>query len=229
MKKLKLMAVAAGMLLAGAASHAAIPYTPPEFVESEWTEYGIGSYEPGVLDYFGGEYQGIVPCQMYKNVKNENEIWVEPVISEELQAELNANENGLPPVGAFILHIDNPEKVWVSPIWTIHPMIFCFYQAVPEVMGLQGAEVNYAKKEGLKITFPASCFILTTLPTGTPASNNNGTFAINLPDPAGVANVEMEQNGEAEYYDMTGMKVDKPQSGKIYIVKSGNKAKKIMF
>jgi len=229
MKNLKLMAAAAGLLLAGAASHAAVPYTPPEFVESEWTEYGMGSYEPGVFDYFSGEYPDNIPCKMYKNVDDENEIWVEPVISEELQAELDAQENGLPPAGPFILHIDNPEKVWTTPIWVIHPMIFCFYHAVPEVMGLQGNEVNYAKLEGLKIKFPASCFILTTLPTGTPTSNIAGTFAVNLPDPSGVTEIETEQSTGAIYYDMFGMKVETPQSGKIYIVKTGNKTKKIIF
>ncbi len=229
MKTLKVAVAAAGLLLASAGSHAAVPYTPPEFVESEWTEIGMGSYEPGVFDYFGDEYPEDVPCRMYKNVSDENEIWVEPVISEELQAELDAQEHGLPPAGPFILHIGDPQKVWTSPIWTMHPLIFCFYQLVPEVMGIQGSEIYYATLDGLKVSFPANCFIITTMPTGTPVSNIAGTFAVNLPDPSGVPEVETGGSDKAVYYDMLGMRVETPQSGKIYIVKSGNKTKKIIF
>lgn len=229
MKTLKVAVAATALLLASAGSQAVVPYTPPEFVESEWTEIGMGSYEPGVFDYFGGEYTGNIPCKMYKNVSDENEIWVEPVVSEELQAELDAQETGLPPAGPFILHIGDPKKVWTTPIWTLHPMIFCFYQLVPEIMGIQGSEIYYATKEGLKISFPANCFIITTMPTGTPTSNIAGTFAVNLPDPSGVTEIETEESSETVFYDMYGMKEKTPQPGKVYIMKSGNKTKKIIF
>lgn len=229
MKALKLNALAAMMLLATGASHAAIPYTPPEFVESEWTVYGVGSYEPGIFDYFSGEYPGDIPCQMYKSVSNDKEIWVEPIITEEIAAAIEAAGSGMYPAGPFILHIDNPEKVWVSPIWSLHPLIFCFYQLVPEVMGVQGSTAYYGKLNDLKVTFPKGSFIVGTLPTGTPTSNNEGDFAINLPDLTGIDMVCDDNNVKPSYYTLSGIKVDEPQKGQLYIMKAGNEVKKVLF
>lgn len=228
MKKLNLLAGAAVMLFTSGAAHAAIPYTPPEFVASDWTDCGIGSYEPGIFDYFGNEYPGTIPCQMYKNVNNQNEIWVEPIISAEIREELEATGEGLQPAGPFILHIDNSEKVWVSPIWSLHPLVFCFYQLVPEVMGVQGSDKYYGTLNDLKVTFPKGSFIVGTLPTGTPTSNNGGNFAINMPNPTGIEAIADESNSEPIYYNISGIKVDRPQSG-LYIVKTGNKVKKVLF
>lgn len=228
MKTLKLIA-AAGMLLTCATTRAAIPYTPPEFVEAEWTLYGEGFYEPGVFDYFDGEYPEDIPCKMYKSVSDESTIWVEPVVSDEILAEIEAAGQGLPPAGPFILHITNPEKVWVSPIWTMHPLIFCFYQLVPEVMGVQGSASNYGKLDGTKVTFPEGSFVCGSLPSGTPTSNNGGYFAVNLPDLSGISEIASEVDSDAAYYDIFGMKADTPQPGKLYIMKSGGKAKKVIF
>lgn len=229
MKTLKLMVAAAGLLLSAGASRAAIPYTPPEFVASDWTDCGMGSYEAGVFDYFDGEYPGVIPCQMYKNVNDENEIWVEPIVSDEILAEIEAAGQGLQPAGPFIIHVGNPDKVWVTPVWSIHPLIFCFYQLVPEVMGVQGSDQYYGTLNGLKVTFPEKSFVCGTLPSGTPASNIGGNFAVNLPDPSGVTEVETQGDLNAVYYNLYGVKIDRPQSGEIYIMKTGNKAKKVVF
>lgn len=229
MKILKLIAATA-VLSFGAHLHAATPYTPPEFVESEWNLWGVGSYEPGVFDNFSNEYPEPVDCKMYRGVENENKIWVEPYIDEsELQGDGEYNDY-MPIASSFILDISNPDKVWVTPIWAMHPFIFCYYHIVPEVMGMQGSEKAYATLDANGyITFPAGCFMLTTIPSGSPSSNNGGTFAINLPNETGVSEVAAEENQPAVYFDIFGMKVEKPEAGKIYIEKKGEKSRKVIF
>lgn len=229
MKILKVIAATAVVSI-GAQMHAATPYTPPEFIESEWNKWGVGSYEPGVFDNFANEYPGIVECTMYKGVENANKIWVEPYIDEnELTGDGEYNDY-MPIASSFILDITNPKKVWVTPIWAMHPFIFCYYHVVPEVMGMQGSEKAYATlDENGHISFPAACFMLTTMPSGSPSSNNAGTFAINLPDPSGVSNIASGEDQPAIYFDMFGMMVENPVSGKIYIEKKGEKSRKVIF
>ena len=47
-------------------------------------------------------------------------------------------------------------------------------------------------------------------------------------DNSAVANVEVEENAPAVYYNLQGQKVENPGNG-VYIVRQGNKAKKVML
>ena len=46
---------------------------------------------------------------------------------------------------------------------------------------------------------------------------------------SGIAAVEAAENAEAQYYDLSGIRVDNPEKGSVYIVVRGGKASKEIF
>ncbi len=65
-------------------------------------------------------------------------------------------------------------------------------------------------------------------------TNSEGLTAIKLPEgfnmTSGIENVAVDANdSQAEYFDLQGVKVSKPQAGKLYIVRQGTKTSKIVM
>ena len=52
-------------------------------------------------------------------------------------------------------------------------------------------------------------------------------FTLELPKSSKVIDIETAENGKAEYYNLQGVKVDKPSSG-IYIKRHNGKATKVL-
>lgn len=217
-----LLLVCFAALASGFSAKAISPYTPPEFNADEWNSLGYGYYTPGIFDYFDNEYPENIACRLYESKENAAVYWVEP-INPGVEIEIN-----LEPAGAFIVHAENPDKVWTTPIWTMHPQIFCFYQNVPEVMGMQGSEEYYGKLENKTITFPERSYLLCTMPTGTPTSNNYGTFSIVLDAPEGIETVTVDDTAPV-YFDLRGCLTANPERGRIYIERRGSHARKVVF
>ena len=229
MKKLYLLA--AIMLLSIKSSLALEPYNPPEFNPEEWTYLGVGEYTPGVFDWLGNEYPYELPAKMWENKETPNVYWVEVDGSamEPFEPEFFEGDTWFEAPHPFIVYANDAEKVYTSPIWAIHPAIFCVYHQVPDIMGVLGSAENYGTKDGDYITFPASCYKMLTVPTGSPTTNTRGTFSVTLPDPAGVEAIESNETAPSEYFNIQGMKVTSPEHGNIYIVKNGKNSKKVVF
>lgn len=65
-------------------------------------------------------------------------------------------------------------------------------------------------------------------------ADSEGVTAIKLPEgfnmTSGIENVAVETaDGQAEYFDLQGVKVSRPQPGKLYIVRQGSKTSKIIM
>lgn len=46
---------------------------------------------------------------------------------------------------------------------------------------------------------------------------------------SGIDDIMVDENTPAEYYDLQGIRVTNPQSGKVYIVRRGNKVSKVLY
>ena len=227
----KFYCLAAAMLLCVASVKALDPYNPPEFNPEEWTLMGTGVYYPGVFDYLGNEYPYDLPAKFFESNSEENVFWIEVDGSQmkPFEPEKYEGDTWFDAPAPFIAYCQDPEKVYVSPIWAQHPAIFCFYHNVPDIMGMLGSEANYGKRNGNIVRFPAECFKWLTNPLGQPASNLEGTSGFEIPDPSGIETVEVNANVEAEYYNIQGVKIANPERGNLYIVKTGKKSKKVIF
>ena len=203
-------------------------YEPPIFNEDEWDYMGIGVYSGGVFDYLGTEYLEDLPAKIWKSKANDNVYWVKPDGTNKKPFDLPEGEEWLQTVDAFIIYAQNPQKVYTSPIWTMHPGIFCAYQRVPEIMGIiEGSTLYYGTMDGDYITFPQESYRILTMPDQN-KTNLIGNFAVTLPPYTGINDVQVDK-ADAEYYNINGMKVAQPTKGELYIEKRGNKSRKIIF
>ncbi|MDE6409236.1 MAG: hypothetical protein K2K81_03185 [Muribaculaceae bacterium] len=214
-------------------------YNPPEFIEEEWNYLGKGTVEPGFADCFGREPNGTIewqetlPTHVWEKKTTPGDYYI-MYITDSIDGFVTDYEN--PPEDAkdwivpmpFYVHAQNKEKVWAEPICYISPMIFAWYQNVPELMGMTAPDKYYAKMgEDNVIRFPENCFRLCTLPNGELVSNTDGTFALGIPVGAGVAEIDAE-NAPAAFYDLNGLRVDNPVKG-IYVKKQGSKVTKVLM
>lgn len=221
----------AALLLCGPMAKAIEPYVQPEFNENEWTYVGEGFYTGGVFDWLGTEYLEEIPAFVWVNKADNSVFWIDP--DEDFEKEpfwLPEGDDWLQTPAPFILYTANPKKVYTSPIWTMHPVIFCAYQRVKEIQGMTVTSDAYygTLDENGHITFPELSYDLLTIPTGAPRTNAEGTFAITLPDLSGVETLD-EDTTPAEYYNLQGVKVANPERGHIYIAKRATKSVKVVF
>ena len=229
MKKIYLLA--AMMLLSFSSLKALDPYTPPEFDPAEWFSVGEGTYCPGVFDCLGNEYPYDLPAKIWESRTTPDVFWVEVDgdAMEPFEPEKYEGDTWFDAPKPFIVYANNPEKVYTSPIWAQHQAIFCFYQQVPEIMGMLGSSDYYGTFKDNIITFPAKSYKWLTNPVAQPTSNNNGNLGLVIPDRTGVDAIEANENTPSEYYNLQGMKVASPERGNLYIVKNGKNSKKVVF
>lgn len=214
-------------------------YNPPEFIESEWNYIGEGTADPGFSDCLGKEEGGTM--EYYKTVRTN--VWEKKstpgdyyisYITDDIEGYITDYEN-LPDnardwivPAPFYVHAQNKDKVWSEPIYWMSPLVFAWFHNVPEVMGMTAPTNYYAKMgEDRVIRFPASCFLLTTLPSGSMPSNLEGNFALGIPNPEGVAGIESDTL-PAEYFNLNGIPVENPVNG-LYIKKQGSKVTKVII
>ena len=227
----KLYTLAAMMLVSVASALALEPYNPPEFIPEDWNYLGEGIYSPGVFDWLGNEYPYDLPAKIWESKAEAQVYWVEPdgTKMKPFEPEYYEGDTWLECTKAFIVYAQNEEQVYTSPIYTMHPAIFCVYHQVPEIMGIMGSSQYYGQKDNLVISFPANSYKMLTVPTGSPTTNTAGSFGVVLPDPSGIETVEVNNTAATEYYNLQGMKIANPERGNIYILKNGKNSKKVIF
>ena len=81
-------------------------------------------------------------------------------------------------------------------------------------------------KDG-KITFLGGALFVYMPEFGLPRGNINHKFYIQLPETTAIKNIEAD-NAATAYYNLSGMRVDKPSAGGIYVKVSGGKAEKLI-
>ncbi|MCF0181208.1 MAG: hypothetical protein HUK11_02975 [Muribaculaceae bacterium] len=161
------------------------PYEPPQFNPEEWNYLGIGIYSGGIFDYFNTDYMDDLPAKIWENKATPNTYWVEPDGTNKKPFDLPEGSEWFYTVSPFIIYAQNPDKVITSPIYALHPQLFCVYQRVPDILGiLEGSEKYYGKMKDGFIDFPAESYVIMNNLLGNPKTNLTGNFAVTLPGDA---------------------------------------------
>ncbi len=138
----------------------------------------------------------------------------------------------------IVIDASDPEKVTIaeSPIGVdygdgmmsviSHARYFIEYEGYEADNPL--LDQYYGKLDDSTITFPTNSILFYELNLpDTYQANKNGMFTLELPKSSKVIDIETAENGKAEYYNLQGVKVDKPSSG-IYIKRHNGKATKVL-
>lgn len=86
------------------------------------------------------------------------------------------------------------------------------------------AELGTVSSDGTLTAKGSGTHLLTATFNGTTT-----TVPVTITDGAGVSDITVDAEEAVEYYDTTGVKVDEPQKGHLYIVRHGNKISKVIY
>lgn len=134
-----------------------------------------------------------------------------------------------------VVDATNPERVFIeaSPLgvdFGFGEVSFFSEGYVSMLLGLdledESVIEGFGKLEDGKITFLGGALFVYMPDFGMPRGNINHRFYIKLPNPASIDNVTAA-SAEAEYYNLSGLKVTNPSAAGVYIRKCGGKTEKV--